>query len=64
MASHGVEVKSSEAPTVTRSMRSALEDLRLDLWIVWPCAAAYEIDERISVRPIHDLVELCAEMAS
>jgi hypothetical protein len=62
---HGVEVKSSEAPAVTRSMRVALEDLRLDrLWIICPCRAPYEADDRISVRPIHDLHLLPGEMSA
>ena len=52
----GVEVKSSEAPKITRSMRIAIEDLRLDhLLIVCPCRASYEAAERISVCSIPDL---------
>jgi uncharacterized protein len=52
----GVECKFSEAPRVTRSMRTAMEDLSLEhLWIVCPCASSFPVDERISVLSIWDL---------
>ncbi len=62
---HGIEVKSNEAPKITRSMRAAIEDLHLDhLWILCPCRSSYEADDRISVRSIDDLVSLRGEMMS
>ena len=49
----GVEVKFSEAPRITRSMRVALQDLKLrQLWIVYPGAKGYVADNKISVIPI------------
>ena len=55
---HGVEVKFSEAPTVTRSMRTALEDLSLDhLWIVHPGRHRYPADQRITAWPLEALGE-------
>ncbi len=49
----GVEVKHADAPRVTRSMRIALEDLRLDhLTVLYPGDMSYELDERISVVPL------------
>jgi len=54
---YGVELKFNEAPTITRSMRVALEDLSLaHLWIVYPGKDAYLADERISVVPLTDAV--------
>lgn len=49
----GFEFKYSDAPTSTRSMRIALEDLHLDhLWIIYPGQVAYQLDKRISVIPL------------
>jgi hypothetical protein len=62
---HGIEVKSSEAPKITKSMRVALEDLRLErLWVVCPCREGYEADDRISVRPIDGLDRMAAEISA
>lgn len=59
-ARHGFEFKLSDAPGTTRSMRIALEDLGLErLWVIYPGDVAYELDERISVRPFAGLPELC-----
>jgi predicted AAA+ superfamily ATPase len=53
----GVECKFSEAPTVTKSMRIALEDLSLEhIYIVHPGDDAYVLDERISALPVRELV--------
>ena len=50
---HGIEVKYSDAPGATRSMRVALRDLQLErLWIIYPGDQAYSLDERISALPI------------
>ncbi|MGC8779798.1 MAG: ATP-binding protein [Anaerolineae bacterium] len=56
---HGVEVKFSEAPTITRSMRVALADLDLDhLWIVHPGPHTYPVAEKITACAITDLGNL------
>lgn len=53
---YGVEVKFSEAPSVTRSMRIALADLDLDhLWIVHPGPHTYAVEEKITAWAISDL---------
>jgi predicted AAA+ superfamily ATPase len=45
----GFEAKRADAPGVTKSMRVALEDLRLDhLLVVHPGAAAIRLDERVT----------------
>ncbi|MCP4578502.1 MAG: ATP-binding protein [Deltaproteobacteria bacterium] len=56
---HGVEVKFSEAPTITKSMKIALEDLRLDrLWVVYPGKHAYPVSEKIEVWPLCKVADL------
>ena len=56
---YGFEFKYSDAPRSTRSMRMALEDLRLEqLWVVYPGDRSYALDERLSVVPIHRLGKL------
>jgi len=53
---YGVEVKFSEAPQVTKSMRIAFHDLNLrHLWIVYPGREAYPVDKKITVWPLQDL---------
>jgi predicted AAA+ superfamily ATPase len=45
----GFEVKRADAPRVTRSMRIALEDLRLDaLLVVFPGDGSFALDDRIT----------------
>jgi predicted AAA+ superfamily ATPase len=52
----GVEVKFAEQPKVTRSMHTAIEDLRLDeLRIVTPGAGTYPLQERISVHGLRQV---------
>lgn len=56
---YGFEVKYGDAPGSTRSMRIALDDLKLDhLWIVYPGDEPYDIDDRISVLPVGDIPSL------
>ena len=53
---YGIEVKYSDAPGTTRSMRVALEDLGLThVWVVYPGSEAYQLDDRISVLPVSSL---------
>ena len=53
---YGFEFKYTDAPGTTRSMRVAMQDLKLErLWIVYPGNEAYELDERISVLPVGDV---------
>lgn len=50
---YGVEFKFSEAPQITKSMRMALEALKLHhLWIIHPGKHSYPIDKRISALPL------------
>jgi uncharacterized protein len=53
----GVECKRMDAPTLTPSMRIALEDLKLDrLVVVYPGERRYRLADRVDVLPLTDLV--------
>lgn len=46
---YGFEFKFTEAPAVTRSMRIAIDDLKLDhVWVVHPGAHTFPLDARIT----------------
>lgn len=52
----GVEFKYEDAPRLTRSMKSAVEDLELErLWVVYPGKAAYRLTEKVQVLPLADI---------
>lgn len=55
----GFEVKRTDAPRLTPSMRSAMNDLTLDhLWVVYPGNRRYRLTETISALPFRELIEL------
>lgn len=57
----GIEIKRTDAPTLTPSMRIALEDLKLDeLHIAYPGTRAYELAPRVKVMPVSTLLGLGA----
>ena len=52
----GFEIKTSDAPTTTASMRSAFDTLRLDrLTVVYPGERSYDLDDRIRVVALREL---------
>lgn len=52
----GFEIKLADAPRVSRSMRAAFDDLRLDrLFIVIPGGPTYDLEERITVTALGGL---------
>jgi len=52
----GFEMKYADAPKTTKSMRSAISDLRLDaLHVVYPGSRSYPIDRTISALSIVDI---------
>lgn len=52
----GFEVRYQDAPTITKSMRIAMEDLRLErLWVVYPGATGYPMDEKIECVSLGEL---------
>jgi hypothetical protein len=51
-----VEVKRSDAPTLSPSIRIALTDLRLDrLVVLYPVTARYQLADRVTVVPLAEL---------
>ncbi len=55
----GIEVKYTEAPTLTRSMTSALTELSLaHLWVLHPGMDNYPLGKRVSAVSIHRLASL------
>ena len=55
---YGVELKYNEAPTVTRSMQTAMDSLSLShLFVVYPGKEAYPVEQNISVVPLIDIGE-------
>ena len=56
---YAVEFKFNEAPKVTRSMRIAQNDLRLDhLWIIYPGQYSYPVDDKTTVCPLIEVPNL------
>lgn len=54
----GFEFKFADAPRLTRSMRTALEDLGLHrLYVVYPGDRQYDIAERVRALPLADVAE-------
>lgn len=57
----GIEFKREDAPRATRSMRVAMEDLRLDrLHVVYPGARRYRLDDALECVPLTHVRELVA----
>jgi predicted AAA+ superfamily ATPase len=51
-----VEFKFTEAPTVTKSMQVALEDLNLQhMWVVYPGENTYPAHEKITMLPLREV---------
>lgn len=57
----GFEIKFTEAPRTTASMRTAKEDLRLDhLWVVHPGVHGFPMEEGITAVPLARILEVVA----
>ncbi len=55
----GIEVKFSEAPKITKSMRITIDQLKLDaLFVIYPGNHKYQVDEIITVLPLPDITGL------
>ena len=62
---YGAEVKFSEAPGVTKSIRIARKELDLEhVWILYPGETAYPADEAVTVWPLRDIVKLGSHLNS
>lgn len=52
----GVEFKYEDAPRITRSMRTAIDDLKLhSLWVVYPGKSSYRLTENVHVLSVSEL---------
>ena len=59
----GIEAKRADAPTLTRSMRIAIEDLRLDqLTVLYPGDRQYDLSEKVTVVPVTALATVDAKV--
>lgn len=55
---YGVEVKYQDAPRLTPSMRSSMNDLKLErLVVAYPGRQRYELAERVSVAPLVEIIQ-------
>jgi predicted AAA+ superfamily ATPase len=60
----GFEFKYADAPRTTKSMRAALNDLRLErLFVMYPGATDYALDDRIHVLGLRHVGDLVTRMA-
>jgi hypothetical protein len=58
----GVEVKRNDAPSLTPSMRSALEDLRLNkLWVIYPGSQRYSLNDTTTAIPLIEALQMKAK---
>jgi len=54
----GIEFKYADAPKITRSMYSAITDLKLaHLWIIYPGKQAYKLSDKVSAMPLSEIKE-------
>lgn len=55
----GFEFKCSDAPTPTKSMHIAMEDLKLEhLWVVYPGTLRYSLSEKITALPLREIHQI------
>lgn len=55
----GFEVKYQDAPTITKSMRIAMQDLKLErLWVVYPGKTGYPMDDKIECVSLGQLGQI------
>lgn len=56
---YGVEIKYSESPDVTRSLKTVMNDLKLEkTWIIYPGEKSFEADQNIFILPVTKLSEM------
>lgn len=55
----GVEIKRGDAPSLTPSIRIALDDLRLNkLWLIYPGHQRYNLNERVTAVPFNEVIAM------
>lgn len=56
---YGLEFKFTEAPRTSKSMHSALDDLKLEhLWVIYPGEHTYPADSKITMLPLKHIGEI------
>ena len=59
----GFEIKYQDAPTITKSMRIAMHDLKLErLWVIYPGKTGYLMDEKIECVSLAQLGQIRAAL--
>ena len=54
--SWGIEFKYEDAPRMTRSMQTAIDDLQLTrLWVVYPGKASYDLAKNVKALPLSEI---------
>ncbi len=49
----GIEIKYADAPSLTRSIKTAVKDLNLEhLWIIYPGSERYLLEKKVTVIPL------------
>ncbi|MBW2000524.1 MAG: DUF4143 domain-containing protein, partial [Deltaproteobacteria bacterium] len=57
----GIEIKYTDAPRITKSIRGAMEDLRLDhAYIIYPGEKSFPMDRKIEALSIRDIQQVFA----
>lgn len=60
----GFEIKFSSAPTLSRGLWSAVDDLRLKkIYVIAPVESGYPLGKNVDVVPAIELTELCTSLA-
>ncbi|MCH7731995.1 MAG: ATP-binding protein [Candidatus Marinimicrobia bacterium] len=55
----GFEMKCADAPTMTKSIHIALQDVNLDhLYVIYPGKETYQLHEKVTVTTLHQLNQL------
>jgi uncharacterized protein len=60
---YGIEFKTTAAPTMTKSLHIALNDLGLDrAWIVYPGTETYRVHESVEAIPLSRMMKVLAKL--
>jgi uncharacterized protein len=59
----GIEIKYSDAPSITKSMQIALKDLKLEsIYVIYPGDIDYALSDRIMVKGIKNYLRDCLKI--
>jgi hypothetical protein len=59
LGSASPDLMRQDAPTITKSMRIAMQDLKLErLWVVYPGQTGYPMDEKIECVSLSQLGQI------